>query len=389
MPVPGPLRVALLCDYADEGWPSMELVGEMLARALDGLPGEDLRATRIHPRMPRAFRSVPLVGGSRAAFNADRVLGRHLRYPEHARSLRGGFDVHHVVDHSYAQLVHALPQERTIVTCHDLDTFRCLVEPAREPRGPLFRALARRTLRGLQRAARVTCDSAAVRDEVLRHGIVAPERLVVVPLGVHPELGPGPDPRADGAAAGLLGEPRGPELLSVGSTVERKRLDVVLAVLAAVRREVPEVRLVRVGGALTPAQRALAARLGVEDAVASLPFLEPRVLAAVYRRATLLLQPSEREGFGLPVVEALACGTPVLASDLPVLREVGDGAAEFAPVGDAARWTEDVLRLLREHRSDPARWSARRSAGIRAAGRYSWSVCAKAMASLYREVAAA
>lgn len=367
----------------------MELVGEMLVRELGGLAREGLSATRVRPRMSRTFRSVPLVGGSRAALNADRVLNRHWRYPGHARSLGNGFDLYHVVDHSYAQLVHALPPERTIVTCHDLDTFRCLVEPAREPRGPLFRMLARRTLRGLQRAARVTCDSGAVRDEVLRHGIVAPERLVVVPLGVHPELGPGPDPRADAAVARLLGKARGPELLSVGSTVERKRMDVLLAVLAGVRREVPEARLVRVGGAFTPAQRELEARLGVEDAVTVLPFLEPRVLAAVYRRATLLLQPSEREGFGLPVAEALACGTPVLASDLPVLREVGAGAAEFSPVGDAVRWTEDVLRLLQEHRSDPTRWSVRRSAGIRAAGRYSWSGCARAMASLYREVAAA
>ena len=381
--------MGVLCDFADEGWPSMELVGEMLVRELGGLARGGVRAVRVRPEMSRTFRGLPLLGDSRAAFNADRVLNRHWRYPGHARSLGPDFDLFHVVDHSYAQLVHALPPERTIVTCHDLDTFRCLVEPEREPRGALFRMLARRTLGGLQKAARVTCDSAATRDELLRHGLLPPERLVVVPLGVHPELGPEPDAGADTRVARLLGEARGPELLSVGSTVERKRMDVLLRVFAEVRRELPGARLVRVGGAFTPAQRELAARLGVDGAVSVLPFLEPRVLAAVYRRATLLLQPSEREGFGLPVVEALACGTPVVASDLPVLREVGHGAAEFSPVGDGVRWTEDVLRLLREHRSDPARWSARRSAGIRAAGRYSWSGCARAMASLYREVAAA
>ena len=63
------------------------------------------------------------------------------------------------------------------------------------------------------------------------------------------------------------------------------------------------------------------------DAIVVLPFVDRATLAAVYRRAALALLPSEREGFGLPLVEALACGTPVVASDIPVLREVGGDAA--------------------------------------------------------------
>ena len=65
-----------------------------------------------------------------------------------------------------------------------------------------------------------------------------------------------------------------------------------------------------------------------------LPFLDRATLAAVYRRSALVLLPSEREGFGLPVLEALACGTPVVASDIDALREVGGDAVRYCPAED-------------------------------------------------------
>ena len=73
----------------------------------------------------------------------------------------------------------------------------------------------------------------------------------------------------------------------------------------------------RVGGPFTAAQQAQVRELGLGDAIVVLPLLDRSTLAAVYRRCALVLMPSEREGFGLPVLEALACGTPVVASDSP------------------------------------------------------------------------
>jgi glycosyltransferase involved in cell wall biosynthesis len=390
---PAPLRLGLVCDYAEEGWPSMDLFGAMIADRLAAEHAGVVAATTIRPAFrPRAMR-LPIVGRRGAARNADRLLNRFWDYPRILGRLarRGGFDLFHLVDHSYAQLVHALPAGRAVVTCHDLDTFRCLLEPDREPRPAWFRAMAGRTLSGLRRAAAVACVSEATRRAVRAHGLVPEERLHVIPGGIAPEFSVELSPTADAEAARLLGpaDPaHRPELLHVGSTIPRKRLDVLLEVFAAVRRADPSARLVRVGGPLTPEQRRQAEALGVAGAIVAPPFLDRAVLAAVYRRAALVLQPSEAEGFGLPVAEALACGAAVLASDLEVLREVGGAAATYRPVGDVAAWAAAALGLLAEARAGGAAPEARRASGIARAGQFTWSAHVARLVALYREVAA-
>ena len=89
-----------------------------------------MRPTCCPPSAGR-FGRLPGLGQGHLAFNADRLLNRMWDFPRFARKQVSRFDVFHVCDHSYAQLVHALPAERTGVYCHDLDTFRCLLGPAR------------------------------------------------------------------------------------------------------------------------------------------------------------------------------------------------------------------------------------------------------------------
>ena len=163
----------------------------------------------------------------------------------------------------------------------------------------------------------------------------------------------------------------------------------LLKAVAALRRKNPDVRLIQVGGPFTTSQRRLAGRLRLDDCVTVLPFVTPRVLAAVYRRAALLLQTSEREGFGFPVVEAMTCGTPVLASDLPALREVGGSATTYCPVGDVERWTVAASQLLDERANDAARWRMRQAEGIAWAQRFDWQAHARTTMDVYREVLAA
>jgi len=381
------LRVAILADYLEEGWPSMDLVADMLFDRLQREHSAAIEASLVRPVLRRRARR--LLAGNRLPWlsGVDRVANRLWDYPRIVSGFDGRYDIFHIVDHSYAQLVHRLPPERTIVTCHDLDTFRSVLEPEKEPRSAPFRAMTRHILAGLRKAGHVACDSHATRDALVARAGVDAERTSVVPNGPHPSCTPNAEASADLDAARLLGpRPGHIDVLHVGSTISRKRIDVLLRVFHALRATRPTVRLVRVGGPFTAAQQALARELKVVEAIQVLPVLDRSTLAAVYRRSAVVLMPSEREGFGLPVLEALACGTPVVATDLDAMREVGGYAVTYCPVDDIEAWQRTVGRLLDERANNPAQWTLRREAGIRRAAAFSWSRYATDVVSIYGRV---
>jgi glycosyltransferase involved in cell wall biosynthesis len=370
----GQARLAVLCDYPEEGWPSMDLVAEMLlaeaARAVT------LRAERVCPPFRHRLARLPLLGRHRLATNADRLFNRFHDYPRHLRRQRSNFDLFHLCDHSYAQLVHELPARRSGVFCHDLDTFGCLL--GRESRPGWFRRLARRILTGMQKAAVVFHTTAEVRQQIEQNGLLDAARLVQAPLGVAREftaesVGPDDLPRAVGQLEGR------PFLLHVGSCIARKRIDVLLDVFAGLRTSHPDLRLVKVGGPWTESQRQQIERHGLAGAIVALTGLGRTSIAALYRRAALVLLPSEAEGFGLPVIEALACGAAVLASDLSVLREVGGDAVVYCPAGDVPAWVEAARRLLDDPQAAPSRCLR-----LARAARFSWSAHARVILDAYR-----
>ena len=380
------LSVALCADFPEEQWPSMDRVASELADQIQRHHANRIALTRICPSFTRRAGSVT---SGQIPFKVDRAINRWWDYPRHVDRIADAYDLFHIVDHSYAQLVHRLPAERTVVTCHDLDTFRSILRPAEEPRSLLFRTATRRILSGLRNAARITCDTATVRNELLAYGLVAPQRVIVASPGVSDDFSSEGDAAYDDAAARLVSPaPGAVEILHVGSTIPRKRIDTLLAVCTALLPRVPDLHLIRVGGAFTSEQQHMLEIGGLADRVSVLGFVNERTLAAVYRRAALVMYPSEREGFGLPLLEAIACGTPVVASDLPVLREVGAGAVEYAPVGEISGWVRTVGALIDERRDDRVRWHARRQAGRDRARGFTWAQFASRMADIYQELGA-
>jgi len=375
--VPEP-RVAIVADLRSERWTSMDLVADMLQAHL-GTSAEaaGLSVEMLCPDLPLS----PLRHLPRGAM-LERYRQRFVAYPRWLERRADQFEVFHVVDHSYAHVVLHLPASRTVVTCHDADAFLPLVAPhLTSSRLPL--ALVRRLLRGMQAAAHVACPSASTRDELLQYGLVPAERITVVPNGVHPVFHAAPDADAAASIARLLGNtPPAFDLLHVGSCIPRKRIDRLLDIVAAVHRTHPQIRLVRVGGPLTPPQRAQAERLGIADAIVTMPRLDTAQLAALYRRVRAVVLTSDREGFGIPVVEGLACGTPVVATDMAVFREVGGDQARYCPLDDTARWHEAIAAIL-DDTGSPEQHAAARAGRIAWASRFSWDNYADAMAAIY------
>jgi glycosyltransferase involved in cell wall biosynthesis len=326
----------------------MDLVSEMLLDQWRSGFARDVDARELELPIARVARRLPALAQRPVAFNVDRIVARFVTYPARALAGRQGSTLYHVADHTYAQLVHVLPSSRTGVYCHDLDAFRSLVADAgraREARPAWFRALARIILRGMQSAAVVFHSTRAVGDEMRRLGIVDAARLVHAPYGVSPEF----DATArasDGEALAPIGARR--FVLHVGNALPRKRLDVLFDTFARLGAADPELRLVQQGAALSAEQQR-----HVRDA----------------------------EGFGFPVIEALASGAVVVASDIPVLREVGGDAAIYCPPGDAAAWASTVGALLDGRHAVPSR-----KARLAQAARFTWQAHARTILGAYRRL---
>lgn len=364
--------LALVFDAPDEGWVSMQRVGEELERALLAA-GEQV--TRLQWPLPRLARAA---SPARQALNLDRALGRFARYPLRLLPALTRHRLFHVVDHSYSHLLWVLPPARTGVFCHDLDAYRAALPGAPPGTEPWRRAMAEVQLAGLRRAAVIFTSTGVTAGELVSLAGVPREKVVVAPYGTGPEYAlEGPDAAELAPVRAALGGR--PYLLHVGSGAPRKRLDRLSAIHARLRRDFPALLLLQHGA--PPGALPADAEGGV---VRTAGPLSPAAVAALYRSAAVVLQPSDAEGFGLPVLEALACGAPVVASDLPTVREVGGGQVDYVPREDLEAWVGAVTPHLQRPSRDEAR--SRRAAW---AARFSWEAQARVVQQAYRRVAEA
>src|SRR5688572_29915804 len=174
-----PVRVGVICDLREEGWHSMDLIGDMLLEILPRVVAVEIAATRLCPSMVPRWSRLPLIGGGARARLGDRLVGRLWDYPRWLAPRIKDFDVFHVVDHSYAHLLRVLPAERTVVTCNDVDAIQPAL-PGIASRIDPARLLASRILDGLSHASHVACISHATKADLLATGRISPERASVV-----------------------------------------------------------------------------------------------------------------------------------------------------------------------------------------------------------------
>lgn len=248
-----------------------------------------------------------------------------------------------------------------VVVVHDLSFER---PEAAEwiPRASLARYRA--TIRSsATRARRVVVPTEFTRDDVVERYGIAPERIVVAGNALDPEL-----------AAALRSTPRAePDdrlvVLAVGTVLPRKNLDVVADAVLRLRAEGLPAHL-RLVGPTPPAGRSALARIHARlgDALEVSGMLPTEGLAAAYRSSHVLAFPSLFEGFGIPLVEAMAAGTPVVSSDSTCLPEVGGDAVLYAAPREPQAWV-DALRLVL---TDPATARRLSEAGTLRAATFDW-----------------
>ena len=240
--------------------------------------------------------------------------------------------------------------------------------------------------RGIRRARVIPCVSRHVRDYIAERFGLPDERLAVVYNGVGEQFRPVGEDRV-GEAERRYGLER-PYVLYVGKLMRGKNADGLIRGYAGFRRETGAgLPLVVAGGVPRDVAktRRLADKLGIGDSVRLLGYVRHDDLPALYGGAEMSLFPSLWEGFGLPVLEAMACGTPVVTSNVSCLPEIAGGAAVLVDPHSDASIAEGITRLYAD---EQLREDLKRK-GLRRAAEFTWRRTAEQMLDVYRRAAEA
>jgi glycosyltransferase involved in cell wall biosynthesis len=297
---------------------------------------------------------------------------QYVRYQRYVRSRAG--DVNHIVDHGYGHLAKSLPAGRTVVTFHDAVVVKVPGVNWRTRRSFEY------SLRAMTQAAAIVCVSETAKRDLQELIDVPAGRLHVIPWGIDEAFRPAADRQAARRRLGLSGD----VVLMVGHTQPYMNVErMIRAFGQLVSHHGSHATLVKVGLPFTPEHARVIAELELGDhvrMVGHVPFVD---LPAYYHAADVLLYAPLLAGFGLPPLEAMACGTPVVASSRGAIPEVvGDGGL-LVDAEDEGAMADAMAELL----SQPQRRRRLVERGFDRAARFEWTRAARALLEVYRTVA--
>jgi glycosyltransferase involved in cell wall biosynthesis len=345
----------------------------LLIEALDALGGPE-RYLVLRGRRARWQRLTGAVSAQRQVFT-----------PPHHKLERWMLPLEVAIRPPWPALLHSIDHVapawgawRSVVTLHDL---AFMLYP--QTHTAASRAYYAASGESVRRAERVIAVSQRTASDAVRLLGVDPARMRVVPEAAAPAFGPRSeaDLEALSVRLGLKLAPRRYGLF-VGTLEPRKNVPLLLDAFGLVRREM-DVHLVVVGGRgwLDEPIFAARAQYGLESSAHFVGVLGEEDLAVLYSHAGVFALPSLYEGFGLPVLEAMACGAPVVCSNAGPLPEVAHDAAVLLPPHDAAAWAQAMLAVL----TDDWRSDELRRRGFARAAAFSWERAALATREVYRE----
>ena len=358
---------------ADRAWANRFGIGRFVREVVQALQEECpdheyllFSLTRAPASTRRAFSPARLLRGIR------RFLWLQTSLPRQAE--RRAVDVLFYPDY----LISFRPPCPVVAVVHDL----LFVSHPRWGEGIVNRQLRLCVPVTIARADRLIVPSDWVRRELVGTFHCSPERVRVIPEGVGSQFQPLPRERVEETLS-RYGLSRTPFLLSVGMWSPRKNLARLLEAFASLRSWY-EGKLVLLGGggwSYRPLQDAIR-KYRLTDRVILAGYVPDEDLPAFYNGADVFVFPSLYEGFGLPVLEAMACGCPVVASNTTAIPEVAGPAAALVDPHDAPGFARAIRDLLQ----DQGRYAQYRQAGLDQAQRYRWSSTARQLECLFREV---
>ncbi len=369
------MRVAWLRVMPEERWRSMDVYAHWLTRSLRALGTDiDFLEVTVHA-WTWADRRVPMPYGRAASLHTlGLYLSRWIRYPLALRRVQA--DIYHVLDNSYGHLAFFLPPARTVVTMHG-GTPRGYRQW--QPKGPAM-FLFDLAYRGMLRAGHIISVSEHSKRELLNEATYPEDAIHVVHNGVAPTFRPSTPQERQRLRSQLLSSSEAYLILHVGHSAARKNVTALYQALALLHDRGRAVRLLRIGGLPTPAQEALIEHLKISAAITHLPHIDNQELPAYYAAADVFAFPSLYEGFGIPLIEAMACGAPVVCNDSALFREVCAEAALYVD----ARQPEALADAIDQILNAPALANELRARGLARARQFTWERTARQTLAVYR-----
>jgi glycosyltransferase involved in cell wall biosynthesis len=304
----------------------------------------------------------------------------YWRYPQEVSQQQA--DIFHIVDHTDAHIARWLRKagQRVVVTCHDLVQF---IQPEKQSRFPaLSLAIWRYSVTGMQQANHAIAVSSNTAKDMQHLLKIPPAQITVALNGVESKFQVLSRDAVDMLRQQYSVFPETICLLHVGGTHQRKNILTVLKVVESLRTKGLSVCLWKTGGQFTPEHKAFIHQHQLEQHIIHFGNPDKDTLIHLYNAADILLSPSLYEGFGLTVVEAMACGTPVITSNVSSLPEVtGDAAILIDPV-DVEGMVEAVC-LLQKNSVYRQKFRER---GLVRAKQLSWYKNAEKIANVYERV---
>jgi glycosyltransferase involved in cell wall biosynthesis len=308
---------------------------------------------------------------------------RFWRHPRAVSRLEA--DVFHIIDHSNAHLAYWLKRKdcSVVVTCHDLVQFiypEILRDQARFPAFSM--ASWKYSIGAMKDADCVIAVSSNTGNDVAQMLQIPSERIAVVPNGVEPYFRP-LLPTEVMKIRQRYEETTGTFcLLNVGSTHQRKNISTVLSALAILRDRSIPVRLWKVGDKFTTEQMNFIQSNNLRSLITFIGKPDKAMLVKLYNAADALIAPSLYEGFGLTILEAMACGTPVISANVSSLPEVAGDAAILTDPLDVEAIVAAVCRI----QNDLDYRSTLRQKGLEQVKQFDWEESAKRTAQIYEKL---
>lgn len=281
---------------------------------------------------------------------------------------REKIDLYHSTN--YMMPLFGMGRIKRVVTIHDLIPLMFRDHAPQAKKAKLFPIYKRLMLEVGARADVILTVSESTKKDIIRELKVSPDKITVTPEGVGSEYHP----------SSVLRRPSS-VVLYVGRRDPYKNLPLLIEAFAIVAKKVPAARLRIIGPAddRYPEAPALAKMMGLGDRIDWIGYVTPEQLVEEYQRASVFALPSRYEGFGLTLLEAMACGAPVVCSNVSSLPEVGGDAALLVPPGDRAALADALARVL----TDPGLAAALREKSRSQAAKFTWRRTAELTVKAY------